>query len=346
MEEKRNIQNNSINYRAVFIQIWKRRKLFYKTLPIAFVISCLYIFSIPRYYITETTLAPETEKSGNSTLGSIASTFGFDLDDMATSDAITPLLYPDLMEDNGFVTSMFSIKVVNKDNSLSTTYYDYLKKHQKSAWWDYIIGGILSIFKDNEETLNSQTFDPYRLSKKDDDIVKSISANVTLKTDKKTGVITINVKDQDPVVCKTIADSVKNRLQIFITHYRTNKARIDYEYYLKLTEEAKVAYENSCKVYGRYGDSHSDIILSSYKVKMEDLENDMQLKFTTYSTLNKQLEASKAKVQERTPAFITLKGAEVPVKPAGPKRMIFVGIMMFLTFVGTSIYIMRDIVKR
>ena len=57
-------------------------------------------------------------------MGSIASTFGFDLDKISTSDAITPLLYPDLMDDNGFVTDMFSIKVINKDNSLKTSYYD------------------------------------------------------------------------------------------------------------------------------------------------------------------------------------------------------------------------------
>lgn len=343
MEEKKDIQRSGVDYRAVFSQIWKRRRLYYKVLPIVFVLSCAYILSIPRYYTTSTTLAPETEKSGSSALGSIASTFGFDLDKISTSDAITPLLYPDLMDDNGFVTDMFSIKVINKDNSLKTSYYDYLLNHQKSAWWYYILDVIKDLFKKDESA--SGTFDPYRLSKVDDEIVKAISGNVVVKTDKKTGVITITVKDQDPVICKIIADSVKYRLQNFITLYRTNKARIDYQYYQKLTNEAKRDYEKARDTYGRYGDTNSDLVLSSYRVKMDDLENDMQLKFTTYSTLSKQMEASKAKVQERTPAFITLKGAEVPVKPAGPKRMIFVAIMLILAFLGTSVHILRDITK-
>jgi hypothetical protein len=53
------------------------------------------------------------------------------------------------------------------------------------------------------------------------------------------------------------------------------------------------------------------------------------------------LEAAKAKVQDRTPAFTIIEGAAVPVKPAGPKRMIFVIGMMFLTFIGTSFYITK-----
>ena len=74
---------------------------------------------------------------------------------------------------------------------------------------------------------------------------------------------------------------------------------------------------------------------------MEDLENDMQLKFNTYTNLNNQLQAAKAKVQERTPVFTILKGAAVPIKPAGPKRIIFVGVITLLTFIGTAIWIVR-----
>ena len=45
-----------------------------------------------------------------------------------------------------------------------------------------------------------------------------------------------------------------------------------------------------------------------------------------------------ARVQERTPAFTILQPASVPVKPAGPKRMIFVLVVVFLTFIGLTIY--------
>ena len=75
-------------------------------------------------------------------------------------------------------------------------------------------------------------------------------------------------------------------------------------------------------------------------------EYDMQLKFNTYSQLNQQLQAAIAKLQEKTPAFTTLKGAAVPIKPAGPKRMIFVLSMVCVAFViGTLWTLRKDIPK-
>ena len=81
-----------------------------------------------------------------------------------------------------------------------------------------------------------------------------------------------------------------------------------------------------------------DMVLESYRAKQTDLENDMQLKYNTYTTLMAQYQMAKAKVQERTPAFTLVQGAAVPIKPAGPKRMLFVAGMCFLFFFGTALY--------
>ena len=47
------------------------------------------------------------------------------------------------------------------------------------------------------------------LSKKQDDVASAIRKNITINIDKKT-VITISTEAQDPLICKTIADSVKS----------------------------------------------------------------------------------------------------------------------------------------
>ena len=93
-------------------------------------------------------------------------------------------------------------------------------------------------------------------------------------------------------------------------------------------------------------DANSKIALKSVELKLEDMENDLQLKFSAYSTINTQLQAAKAKVQERTPAFTVIKGASVPVKHSGPKRMLTVLIILILTFLGTTAYILKDIVSQ
>lgn len=339
--ETKATKEDVIDLGLIFRTLKERKKLFAKVLPTVFVLSCAYILCIPRYYASSLSLAPEI--AGNSmqgTLGSLASSFGIDLGSMETTDAINPLLYPDLMEDNGFVVDLFSIKVKSADGEIDCNYHDYLAKHQKRPWWGYCIGAIKNIFKSKEKPgAAAGKKDPYILSKAENDIANAVRSNVGITVDKKTAVITINVNAQDPLICKTVADGVKERLQDYITIYRTNKARIDEKYYQKLLAEAKTDYEKARQLYGNYSDANMEVILESYKAKQVDLENDMQLKYNTYSTIMTQYQAAKAKVQERTPAFTVVKGASAPIRPAGPRRMIFVLGMLILAAIGTSAYI-------
>ena len=199
---------------------------------------------------------------------------------------------------------------------------------------------INSMFEDQEEG-GEEKINPFRLTRQQEKIAKAMRSNITCSVDKKTDVITIMVNDQDPLICATMADSVRTRLQSFITDYRTSKARIDLEFYKKLTAEAKADYEKVRRQYVSMSDANNDIILKSVQSKIADLENDMQLKYNTYNALNTQLQAARAKVQERTPAFTVLQGATVPLKATGPKRMIFVFGMTFLACLVITFSIVR-----
>ena len=258
-------------------------------------------------------------------------------------DAIVPELYPDLMGSVDFQTSMFPVKIKTLDGKIQTTYYEYLYRYQKSAWWNYILNWIKSIFKNDTDQARSgiAVVNPFRMTKTQNDIVKIINSKMNCTVDKKTSVISISVEDQDPLVCATLADTARVRLQEFIIKYRTNKARIDLDYTKQLYAEAKQNYDNARKSYAVYSDANQELVLESYKAKLENLENEMQLQYNNYQQISQQLQLARAKLQERTPAFTTLQSATVPIKPAGPKRMIFVAFMMFVTFVVTALYVYK-----
>ena len=343
---KQEIQTYKVNYKLVFQEIWKRRKLYFIGLPIVFILSCLFIISIPRTYTSETKMAPEIDSpTSGGALGSLASSFGFDLSEIQSSDAITPLLYPQLIDDNGFISELFGIKVTSQKGEIKTDLYTYYKKYQKFSWWSIGISAITNFFKSKKSANASGKLDPYFPSKQDNEIMSAIRKSIKIRVKKKTGVITIKSKAQDALICKIVADSVRGHLQQYITRYRTNKARKDYAYYKSLTEDAKAQYEKARRLYGGYADANSDVILESFKSKQDDLENDMQLKYNTYSTLNTQLQAAKAKIQEKTPAFTLIQGAAVPIKASEPKRMLFVFGATIFAFILISIYVLKDIIK-
>ena len=205
-EENKINKPEVINLRLVITKVWANRSLFYKVLPIVFVISSIYIVSKPRYYTSETKLVPEIGNTmGGGTLGDLASSFGIDLGSIESTDAISPLLYPDLLEDNGFATSLFNIKVRSLDGEISSTYHDYLKLHQKKTWWDYPTSWVKHLFASDETPKGESKFDPYNLSKKEDELANQVRNNIAISVDKKTAIITINVKAQDPLICKTMS---------------------------------------------------------------------------------------------------------------------------------------------
>lgn len=346
-------EEDTIDLREIGSRLWRKKWWFATLLPVAAVLSAMVIVDVPRTYTTSTTMAPEVENpvASGGALSSIAASFGFDMSSVQSTDAISPTLYPDLMEDNGFVANLFDIRVATADKQVDTTYYAYMRYHQKQSWLaqqgDTIAKKFKKLFPKQDTDFKGNTskteFNPYFLSKKDDGIVNKMRDNIAISVDKKTGVISISATAQDPLVCQTLADSVRERLQDFIIQYRTSKARRDVEYYEKLTDDARAEYEKTRRLYAKTADENLDVVLESEKSKIEDLENTMQMQYNTYTAMCTQLEAARAKLRQYTPVFTVVKGADVPIKATGPKRMIFVAFWVFFTFFIIAFFSVKDL---
>ena len=341
-------QPSSIDFSALWQSVKSRRKLYYKVLGITFVVACIYAFSLPKTYSCKVMLAPELSSTGGRNyLSALASSFGLSMGTTRSgSEALFPTLYPDLMNSVDFKTSLFPVKVRRDKDKREMTYYDYLLKEQKSPWWSSaigaVVGGIANLFPEDtthhSPLTTQQVVNPFRLTKKQTAIAKAIDGRVKCSVDKKTLVITIQVVDQDPLICATVADSVQNRLQKFITDYRTSKAREDLEYNQKLYVEAKREYDKARQLYASFSDANQDVILQSVRTKLNDLENEMQLKFNAYNAVSAQLQDAKARVQQETPAFTTLQSATVPLRPSAPSKSKIVLVFLFLAFLGTTVW--------
>lgn len=332
---------------AIAKEMKKHKKQYLIALPVTFVLSCLLILCVPRYYTSTAKLAPEISSFSSSSLGDIASSFGFDIGgNSANGDAIFPELYPELIESNDFMVGMFDVKVKSKDGSINTTYYDYLATKRQTPWWSKAYNSVKQLFDtpDSTPVSKNRKVNPFQLTRRQDQIARLMSKNIKCNIDKKNYVISITVEDQDPLICATLADTVQTKLQDFITAYRTKKAKKDLEYYKKLSSDAKSKYERIRLQYGSYSDANQDVVLESYRLKANDMENEMQLLYNTYTSLQAQVQQAQAKLLMQTPAFTTLQSASVPLKPAGPKRMLFVLGMTVLVFLIISIYSTRKII--
>ena len=345
MEDK---EKRQIDIKVIWQALLKHKRLFIKVIAATFVIACFLTLSVPNYYNASVSLAPELSsgRSGSSSLSALASSFGVSIGGASSGgDAISPSLYPDMMNSVEFKTSLFPIKVHEIDSDEEMTYYDYLLDHQRYPWWNYVfglknvvIGAVKSLFVEKTDEIGSNVVDPFKLTREQNSIIKLLSKKIDCNVDTKTMVIDISVTDQDPLIAAVMADSVKQRLQEAITSYRTSKVRVDLEYNKKLYEETKTRYDEARQNYAAYADANQNVILQRDRNKLIELENEMQLRYQAYSTVAAQLQAAEAKVQEATPAFTILQNATVPVEKSGPHRARNVFFLCFLAFLCICAY--------
>lgn len=326
-----------INIADITKKLWPHRKLFFKVLPATLVITYLFTLFVPRYYKCTVSLAPEpTGTTMSGSLSSLASSFGLgSLSKMGGgADALISDIYPDIISSNDFIAELMTVHVKSKEGDIDTNYYTYLRDKQKDAWWNNIRGIITEFFAPTPKDAynGKEKIAVFNLTKQQSNIFKKAKGKIKCTISKKTGVVSIEVKDQDPLISATMAEATCKKLQESIVNYRTNKAKIDYEHYKKLTADAKADYEKVRRKYGATSDANTDVTMKSMELILTDMENDMQLKYNIYTAMNTQMQAAAAKLQEATPAFTVIESASVPTKAAGPRRLIISVAMMILAF--------------
>lgn len=331
------ILKNEIKLDVIFRILYSKKKKYIPLLAIAAILSSALILCVPRYYTSSVVLAPEYNNPSSNLggLGSLASSFGVNLGNATSEDAITPTFYPDLMESTSFLTPLLDIKVSTKDKSYKGTYADYLLNHQDTPFWKKLLKFKR---KNDDKPISSANINPYSLTLDEAELLQTVSKSIDCSVDKKTNVISLKCTAQDPMVATIMADSIMAHLQTFITNYRTQKARVDLANIKKQSEKAYKEYKATQSKYASFVDGHNELTLPSMIAKQDELENNMQSAYSIYNTLQQRLQMAEAKVQERTPAFTIIQNATVPVKPAGPKRMIIVLASTLLTFVISSFY--------
>lgn len=263
-----------------------------------------------------------------------------------SQDAIYPEFYPKVLNTPEFLCAILKQHVTPKGSRSSMTLFDYLTKHQESAWWSKYFSSDKKEENVGPEALTPR-MNPRRLNKRQTKLVKSLGGSISSFVDKRTDMVTINVMMQDPEVAAQVATMVQEKLQEYIVDYRTSKARNDVEYMEGITEQSEKKYREAQQKYAHFVDANQDLVLTSMRQEEERLENEMQLAYNAYSQNAQQLQAARDKVQERTPAFTILQPAGVPSKPTQPKRVVFVALMLIFSFFASCLWIIgRDVVKR
>jgi uncharacterized protein involved in exopolysaccharide biosynthesis len=299
----------------------------------------------PNEYVSQVQILPELESKdaagGLSKFKSLAGLAGVDLSSLSSSEAVRPDLYPNILQSTPFLMDVMKLKIYAAKYKQNLIMSRFLAENNKRELATKIFGESDEKDKDaiiiNPKDIPLETI---RLDKKQDLQIKDLQKRIGATLDKKSGVISISVKMQDPVVAATLVKYAQDYLTEYVVKYRTEKTKKDITFLNERISEAKRRYDNALYAYSSYQDRNKSLFLNIAKDEGKKLQYEVDLSYNLYAELAKQLEEAKIKVQRETPIFKVLEPAQIPVKKSEPKRSVMVIGFAFLGLILSMIFVL------
>ena len=230
-----------------------KRFILIVTIVFAF-LGCGYALMHKHIWRVVVTLAPEVQNSirTSSSLKSITSLLGVGNATLANStDALNITLSSEICASTPFLVQLFDVEI-NPEISQKElekgakpgpmtvyTYFTrkYMPEKEKfgfSQWLEHFLKKETKESEDFVDTINIS-----HLTNEQAGVVKILRGCIKVNVDNKSGITSISVTTTDPMVSMQLADTVSKHLQDYISEYRTRKAMQDYQYYQRMSEEAK-----------------------------------------------------------------------------------------------------------
>jgi uncharacterized protein involved in exopolysaccharide biosynthesis len=346
--ETSQIQNTdseiTIDISKIFKVISKGKWIILISTIVATALGVFIAINTPNEYASQVQILPELDSKdgagGLSKFKSLAGLAGVDLSSMSSSEAVRPDLYPNILQSTPFLMDVMNVSVFATRYKKNMAVSAFLEQNQKEELFAKIWGESKPNADDDMPKINERAIpaETIRLDKKQDKIIKDLQKRVGATLDKKTGVITISSKMQDPVIAATIVKYAQDYLTQYVIKYRTEKTQKDIKFLEERLYEAKRRYDNALFAYSSYQDRNKSLFLNIAKDEGKKLQYEVDLSYNLYSELAKQLEEAKIKVHRETPIFKVLEPAQIPVKKSEPKRSVMVLGFAFLGLI-LSIFI-------
>ena len=339
-------------YIARLLQNWK--KIFVITF-IAGVLGIIVALLQTRVYQVNVTLAPESNgASKSSSLSSLAGMFGVNLGSGASSpDAMNITLFPDIAASTPFLTSLFEVEVsempkLPKDDPIEARkimegplpkikLYDYLTERYKEKSW--LANLKIAIFGEPEEDPEYLKVKNSRLTYEQFQVVNMLKKIISVNIDKKTAFTTVSLTMKDPYICAQVADTVCRRLREFVFNYRTEKERINFEYYEAMCDSTYKTMVDAQAAYAASLDNNQSVILQRVSIRSRRLEQEANVASQVYQQMVQQREMSRAQLQEMKPVFAVVEPATVPNLPKNSRAKTCILITFFGCFLACAWFV-------
>ena len=348
-------REDEIDLLALLLKLWKGKKTILKYFILFFCLGIfIAIFSKKEYTASSLVLAQEGNSSGGGITG-LASLAGINISS-SSSEFILPKLYPSIAQSIPFQKKMIQTLIQVKDSEVPITYQEYNTKYQKETFIDilekYTIGLPSVIMSSKEEdvlpttTVVQDSTGVYNISREERGLFSLLNSQFKITTNEKENTINLSFSMEEPQAAAQMLQQAENYLQETIIEFKTCKTKRQLDFIQKQYESAEKAFKEKQIQLAAFQDMNRGLISAIPMTRQTQLQSEYNLAYNLYLELAKQLETQKIKVQEDTPAFISIEPVSIPLDKSKPNKGMIIAIWSFLGIIlGISVIFGKDFLK-
>ena len=351
-EEYRELEEDgsSIDIMAIVKRLWNKRKY------IIVVTSCfmalgllMAIFSRP-VYTSSCTFVPQMSSGRSTSASALAALAGMSTFDMEGGSTLSPLIYPQLLENADLLRELLYTKLDFEEWNEPVSLFDYYMNpdYQKPS----IIGNIMFYTygwpltllmrlmnkqdEEQDEVVGLESNETASVSRigcftEDEyDCLGIIVGNISVDVDKNDGYLELKCKMDEKMAAAELCEAVFNLMEKYITSFKIEKASQTLEYIQGRYEEVHLEYQKKQMELAEFNDANRGTLSATAQTRRDQLTAEYNLAYSMFADISKKCMQAEMQVKEDQPVLSIVKSIVVANKRSNSRAKT----LIIFTFLG------------
>lgn len=341
-----------IDFKALFGQLASKRRFIFKFVCVFAVLGFIAALLQKPVYTSTCTFVPDktNQSSGGGALSSLAAMAGINLGDMSSSASLSPLVYPQLLQNTSLNKELMRVPLHFKKYSEPVSLYDlatdpkYRKFSLLGTIKKYTIGlpGLIvgAIKGDREEASDaSSSLSVESYTKEEYAVARALSKMVKLEVEKKEGYLRLSTRAGEALVSAELCRAALVLMQKYVAEFKLNQARERQGFVQDRYDEAKADYIEKQTALAQFVDSNRGSLTASAQALRQQLVAEYEIATALFTEVSKQRLQAEMKVKEDTPVLSVVKQVNVPMKKSNSRaKTLFIWVIAGLLLSCISVF--------
>lgn len=341
-------KESSIDIMAMVKRLWSKRKYIIIVTGCFMVLGLLIALFGQPVYTSSCTFVPQMGSKKNSSLSSLAALAGMSPLDLESGSSLSPLIYPQMMENADLQKELLYSKIHFEDWDEPVTLFDYYMNpdYQKMTvptfvytytyGWPLMLLWELMSQQDEEMVQGGEADGSGHVSRigyfTDDeyDCLEILFEQISMDVDKKDGYLTLTCKMNEKLAAAELCETVFNLLEKYITAFKLEKAEQNLKFMQERYEEVRRDYEAKQMALAEFNDANRGTLSATAQTRRDQLVADYNLSYAIFSDMSKQYIQAEMQVKEDQPVLSVVKSIVVANKRSNSRAKT----LIIWTFLG------------